>query len=206
MNAAEINSSFYRPHRRSTYERWAASVPADFGFSAKIPKTISHEKACVDCRDEFERFLNESAGLAEKRQLLLLQLPPKFAFDRSRMTPFFDLASELDAPPIVCEPRHPSWFTAEADEFLAKRKIARVAADPARVPAAAVPGGWSGLAYFRMHGSPRTYYSSYSDAALGELARAISAASRTVWCIFDNTASGVALGDALRLEAMLRLG
>ncbi|MFP5285145.1 MAG: DUF72 domain-containing protein, partial [Thermoanaerobaculia bacterium] len=38
--AVEINSSFHRPHRTSTYARWSASVPAGFRFSVKVPKTI----------------------------------------------------------------------------------------------------------------------------------------------------------------------
>jgi uncharacterized protein YecE (DUF72 family) len=47
LNAAEINSSFHRPHRRSTYERWPASVPEDLRFSVKLPKTITHERRLV---------------------------------------------------------------------------------------------------------------------------------------------------------------
>ena len=43
FDIVEINSTFHRPHRRSTYERWTASVPDDFRFSVKLPKTISHE-------------------------------------------------------------------------------------------------------------------------------------------------------------------
>jgi uncharacterized protein YecE (DUF72 family) len=43
FNGAEINSSFYRPHRRQTYERWADSVPEGFRFSVKVPKqTVRH--------------------------------------------------------------------------------------------------------------------------------------------------------------------
>ena len=36
-------TAFYRQHRRATYERWAASVPRDFRFAVKIPKTMTHE-------------------------------------------------------------------------------------------------------------------------------------------------------------------
>ena len=41
FNAVEINSSFYRPHRTATYERWAASVPEDFRFAVKVPKSAT---------------------------------------------------------------------------------------------------------------------------------------------------------------------
>jgi uncharacterized protein YecE (DUF72 family) len=41
LNAAEINSSFHRPHQRKTYERWACCTPANFRFSVKVPKTMT---------------------------------------------------------------------------------------------------------------------------------------------------------------------
>ena len=52
FNCTEINSSFYRPHMRKTYERWAASTPRNFRFSVKLPKLITQEQ-----RLEFENFV-----------------------------------------------------------------------------------------------------------------------------------------------------
>ena len=85
-------------------------------------------------------------------------------------------------------------------------QIARVAADPACVPAAARPGGLASLAYFRLHGSPRRYFSAYSSHSLNMLvAQVASLDARTrVWCIFDNTAFGAAIPNALELAAKLR--
>jgi uncharacterized protein YecE (DUF72 family) len=203
MSGAEINSSFHRSHRRSTYERWSSAVPANFAFSVKIPKTISHEKRCADCADELQRFLDETVGLGEKRRLLLLQLPPSFQFEQERMQRFFALCRRADAPPIVCEPRHASWFAPEADALLEACRVARVGADPARAPGAERPGGWTGISYFRMHGSPRMYYSSYSADSLDRVASMMLIAPNEVWCIFDNTASGAAAGDALMLRSRL---
>lgn len=205
MNAAEINSSFHRPHRRSTFERWSSAVPRNFAFSVKMPKAISHEKRCVDCADELRAFLSESAGLGVKRRLLLLQLPPSFQFEQERMERFFSLCRRAEAPPIVCEPRHPSWFTAEANALLDAWHVARAGADPARAAAAEVPGGWKGISYFRMHGAPRVYYSSYSVESLSRLASMISMTPNDTWCIFDNTASGAAAVDALKLASLLHV-
>jgi uncharacterized protein YecE (DUF72 family) len=56
------------------------------------------------------------------------------------------------------EPRHPDWFTKSADDLFTEFKISRAAADPAVENAARDPGGWNGLLYFRLHGSPRAYY------------------------------------------------
>jgi uncharacterized protein YecE (DUF72 family) len=68
------------------------------------------------------------------------------------------------------------------------------------------PGGWSNLAYYRWHGSPRIYYSQYDAAALAELQRRLGrhrARGVPAWCIFDNTMSGAALGNALQLARLL---
>jgi uncharacterized protein YecE (DUF72 family) len=181
-------------------------VPDDFRFAVKLPKTISHERKLVDCAEPLDRFLGEAAGLGDKLAILLLQLPPKLAFDPGIAASFLDVLARRSQATIVCEPRHPTWFGEEADELLEARRIARVAADPAVVPAAAAPGGWAGLCYRRLHGSPRIYRSAYGEARLDPYARAIEAelaAGRESWCMFDNTASSAATGDALALAARL---
>src|SRR5690606_34893255 len=102
---------------------------------------------------------------------------------------FFRQLREHVTAPVACEPRHPSWFSAEADSLLCRHQVARVAADPSIVAAAAEPGGHRDLAYFRWHGSPQMYYSVYDEQALHDLAVKITTAkAREVWCIFDNTA------------------
>jgi uncharacterized protein YecE (DUF72 family) len=202
FKVAEINSSFHRPHRRSTWERWRDSVPPSFRFSAKLPKTITHEHKLVDCSDLIDEFADQVSALGEKLAVLLVQLPPKLAFDEAVAAAFFrSLASRTDVS-IVCEPRHVSWFTAEAGALLQKLKIARVAADPAICKLAAEPGGWTGLSYWRLHGSPVMYRSSYFDR-IDSLASKLSeevAKGRQVWCIFDNTAWSAGAADALALS------
>ena len=206
LSCAEINSSFYRSHRASTYGRWAASVPPGFRFSLKVPKEVTHVRRLVGVDDALERFLDESAHLGDKRGPLLLQLPPSFAYDRGVVEPFFaDLRGRYEGL-LVCEPRHASWFQSDADALLRAYHVARVAADPAPVPAAADPGGWDGFAYFRLHGSPRVYYSAYDRPALESYAQRLRAASTAAWCIFDNTAHGEATANALALQTMLNDG
>ncbi len=199
----EINSSFYRPHRPSTYARWAASVPADFRFALKLPKEITHTRRFVDCAEPLDRFLAESAALEEKRGVLLVQLPPSFAYDAGRADAFFTLLRGRHPGLLACEPRHASWFAPDADAALRAFAVARVAADPAPVPQAAAPGGWDGFAYHRLHGSPRMYYSAYDDAALRALAQRLREASAPAWCVFDNTTLGAATANALDLLALL---
>jgi uncharacterized protein YecE (DUF72 family) len=131
-----------------------------------------------------------------------VQLPPSLEFDGEVAEAFFAALRRRFGRAVACEPRHASWFGAEADGVLARMRVARVAADPAPAPAAAEPGGWDGLVYRRLHGSPRTYYSAYSEdfiATLAERMRAGAAAGVPAWCIFDNTAAGAATSNALSL-------
>ena len=204
--AAEINSSFYRPHRPATYQRWAVSVPDHFRFAVKVPKEITHVRRLADVQAELDRFLTEIATLGEKLGPLLIQLPPSFRFDDDVVCRFLELLRDRFGGDVVCEPRNATWFTNEVDQALRQFRIGRVAADPPCVPDAASPGGFGELAYYRLHGSPRVYYSGYPAEALQALARDIDAramAARMVWCIFDNTAAGAATEDALSLSKFL---
>jgi uncharacterized protein YecE (DUF72 family) len=156
FDAVEINSCFYRPHQLKTYERWAASVPDDFRFSVKLPRSITHDARLVGGGD---------------------RLPP----------------------------RHRSWFDASVAALWARYDIARVAADPARVPDAARVAGQGAWHYWRWHGSPRIYFSAYNDAELRTLAQELvthAEPDREAWCILDNTAAGHAVTDAAKLQAL----
>jgi uncharacterized protein YecE (DUF72 family) len=205
FDCSEINSSFHRSHRPDTWRRWAESVPQGFRFSAKLPREITHDRRLAGCSEPLAAALAEMAGLGSKLDVLLVQLPPSLAFDPTVAEAFFTrLRSRWDRN-LACEPRHPSWFEAQADALLAERRVARVAADPARVPAAAEPGGWRGLSYYRLHGSPATYRSSYDDGRLEAYAERLAAAAGPTWCIFDNTASSAATGDALKLKSLISL-
>ena len=207
LPATEINSSFYRPHRPATYARWAARVPPGFRFSVKAPRTITHERRLVDAEPLLDAFLGEVAALGPALGCLLVQLPPSLAFAPAAADAFLAALRARHAGAVAVEPRHPSWFVPEADALLDRWHVGRVAADPARVPAAAVPGGWPGVAYYRLHGSPRVYYSPYDGAMLDGLAAQLRAAPPGAqrWCIFDNTASGAATVNALDLLDLLDL-
>lgn len=202
FSAVEINSSFHRPHAATSYARWAASVPDDFRFSVKIPKAITHERRLAEADDPLDAFLAQVSGLGEKLGCLLVQLPPSLAFDGATAEAFLVSLRDRHAGAVALEPRHPSWFAEEPARLLEEHRVARVGADPARVPAAGEAGGWPGTVYYRLHGSPRIYYSAYDEAYLRALAIRLEAARGTadaVWCIFDNTASGAATGNALAL-------
>ncbi len=202
----EINSSFHRPHSHATYARWAAGVPEHFRFCVKLPKTVTHEHGLVDCAGLLDAFLAQAAGLGPRLSCLLVQLPPKLDFDATTARAFFALLRERWPGDVAVEPRHASWFAPEAEAMLTAARAARVLADPVLHPTGERPGGWPAMAYLRLHGSPRRYYSSYEPQTIAALARRIRRAlgdNQEVWCIFDNTASGAAAHNALLLKQCL---
>ena len=207
LTAVEINSSFHRPHRRATYERWAAAVPDGFAFAVKAPHEITHRLRLAGASAALDAFLTQATGLGDKLGPVLLQLPPSLAFDPERVRSFFAALRRRFEGSVVCEPRNPEWFTAHADDLLTEFQISRVAADPPRVGTVVQPGGWNGLRYFRLHGSPRLYYSEYRSDQLERFAQQLvpmGSPATHAWCIFDNTASGAAIVNALALQARLR--
>lgn len=200
LNAAEINSSFYRPHQPQTYERWAASVPAGFRFSVKLPRSVTHDNRLAGSDDLLARFADEAGALGDKLGCVLVQLPPSLTLDRGVADAFFTALTKRFSCMIACEARHGGWFGDDATALLQAHGVTRVIADPpAREPGPYVPT--SGAVYARLHGSPRMYYSSYDDAYLDSVAAYL--ADKEAWCIFDNTASGAALPNALSLKQRL---
>jgi uncharacterized protein YecE (DUF72 family) len=83
----EINSSFHRPHRASTWERWGASVPDGFRFSVKLPKTITHQAKLVEAEPLLSAHLADAALLGAKLAVHLVQLPPSLASTRQLRLP-----------------------------------------------------------------------------------------------------------------------
>lgn len=202
--AVEVNSCFYRPHRPQTWARWGESVPPGFRFSVKLPQTITHVQRLVDCEPLLDRFLGECTQLGERLGCILIQLPPSLNHDPVQVARFFDAFRQRFSGSLVIEPRHASWAAAQAQ--LIDYQVAQVAADPSRLSTDTLPSGWPHVHYWRLHGSPNIYYSPYGRERLLRLASALrrsASAGIETWCIFDNTAAGAAVHDALSLQAML---
>ena len=200
LSLVEINSSFYRPHRRATYARWAASTPEDFRFAVKAPRTVTHERRLVEVGTLLDRFFDEIAGLGGKLGPVLIQLPPSLPFETAEAGGFLATWRRRFVGETALEPRHPGWFTPEAEGLLVANQIARVAADPATIPTAATPAGWPGFAYHRLHGSPVIYESGYGVDRLERLAENLAAPA---YIVFDNTKFGAATQNALSLQGLL---
>jgi uncharacterized protein YecE (DUF72 family) len=204
FRGVEIDTSFYRDHSAATYAHWAKQTPRNFRFAVKLPRLITHDQRLRAARRPLERFLVEVAGLGRRLGPLIVQLPPSLTFEQPVVRRFFVLLRERYDGTVVCEPRHASWFEAPAQAMLKRYEVVRAAADPAVVPAAALPGGWSGAVYYRLHGTPRKYWSIYTPDKVTAWAQALKTLPRrtAVWCVFDNTAAGGATGNALQMREL----
>lgn len=213
LSCTEINSTFSKVHRPQTFARWADETPPAFRFSVKLPRAMTHDARLQTPAKEVFAFVASLQGLGDRLGVLLVQLPPSLALEPRVARAFFRALRKAFDGGIVCEPRHASWFTEAANGLLIDERIGRVAADPARPVGAADPGGWLGehgdgrgaVVYYRWHGAPRMYWSAYGDDGVREKARAIACWPRgtQVWCVFDNTASGAATADALKMQRLL---
>jgi uncharacterized protein YecE (DUF72 family) len=212
LPCAEINSSFYRPHAVTVYERWAASTPPSFRFSVKLPRAITHEGELRRAGSLLNVFFGQVAGLGPKLGALLVQLPPSLVFNPRIARSFFTALRTRYPGPVVCEPRHRTWFERNAQDVFVRYRVAGVATDPSRIRAALRPGGWlaplnsaeGSVVYYRLHGSPRKYWSRYPLARLRQWAGEMAdlPATADIWWVFDNTASGAAIENALEMMAL----
>jgi uncharacterized protein YecE (DUF72 family) len=168
----------------------------------KIPHALTHQGQLNGESEDLETFLATVRGLGSKLGVLLVQLPPSLEFDLTATSGFFAALQRGSHARLACEPRHVSWACESAEALLVRLDICRVASDPPPFPHADEPAGARTTTYYRLHGSPRIYYSSYGmeriQTLADQLTRAAEAGSE-VWCIFDNTAHGHALENALTL-------
>lgn len=202
FKSVEINASFYGVPKLETFEKWADSVPDDFKFSVKLFQGFTHTHRLADIAG-LDDFVNRMNALGTKLGPLLIQLSPSLEFDRRIAAKFFSELRDRFSGDVVCEPRHLSWFPQAVDSFLVDYKIVRVAADPWRVEQASKPGGWQGIVYYRLHGSPVLYVSEYTQEFLQALAPKLldAANSAQVWCVFDNAAENAVknIADLIQL-------
>jgi uncharacterized protein YecE (DUF72 family) len=201
LRTIEINGSFYSLQRPESYARWAAETPADFVFSVKGPRFVTHMKKLAGVEAPLANFFASGVlALGGKLGPVLWQLPPNLGYDPERLARFFaqlprttgaaaELAAGHDermegralltAPadrPLrhALEVRHASFETAGFVELLRAHDVALVVADTA--------GKWplvedvtADVMYLRLHGDEVLYASGYSDAALDDWARRIDA-------------------------------
>jgi uncharacterized protein YecE (DUF72 family) len=115
FSAVEINSSFYQAHRSETYARWAASVPAEFRFSVKFPKVITHERRLKNVRKTLTPFIESVTELGDKTWRFAAAVAAGVSNSSGGVRQrFFKLLRSMHMDTVVLEPRHATWFHAKA--------------------------------------------------------------------------------------------
>ncbi len=203
FNTVEINATFYRTPRPSTFKKWYEETPEDFVFSIKAPKTITHIKRLKDIEESLELFLKSISPLKEKARVLLFQLPPSLSYEKALMENFLTKLPVEDYHCVI-EIRHKSFHNDEFAELLRKYRVCLCFSDCGpRYPS------WyevltADFLYLRLHGSPQLYVSNYEEEELERIANLIKSFQvNEAYVYFDNTSLGYAVKNALSLKEKL---
>jgi uncharacterized protein YecE (DUF72 family) len=206
FTSVEINATFYKLPKRATVEAWRDSVPADFRFTFKVPKTITHAPDLQFNTSEVDAFIETVAGAGDKKGCLLVQLPPKLGRDQeSELEGLIEsLASDAAGWRIAVEFRHPSWYDKTVYRMLQQYGAGMVKQDLPKAPTPAVEVS-PDFVYLRFHGPDGSYRGSYEDTFLEVQAARIRdwlKGGKEMYVYFNNT-MGNALGNLQTLNAMI---
>jgi uncharacterized protein YecE (DUF72 family) len=169
FNTVEINSSFYRPPSKFAARAWAAKVPDEFRFTAKLWQKFTHPKMFEQATgqawrvqdDDFDVFNEGIQPLAEAGRLgpLLAQFPTSFRPADEAIAYLEDLVRRMRGAGfrLAVELRHREWTESEHTRairsFMEEQQVAWVMIDEPRFKTSIrdVPQT-SDTAYFRFHG------------------------------------------------------
>lgn len=203
FNTLEINSSFYRQPTIKTFSNWFDNSPADFLFSVKAPRTITHYKKFVSVSEELNVFYDTMAeGLGHKLGAVLFQMPPGFFYTRERLD--LVISSMRTGYENVLEARHESWWNEAVFRDLAASGITFSGISyPGHLPDAIIQN--NDPVYYRFHGRPVLYKSAYPLAELEGFIKETSKGQKKTYVYFNNTWGGAALKNAQELIRLTRL-
>ena len=206
FRSVEINATFYRFFKDSTYQKWYKRAPDDFKYVLKVPRLISHYKKLQDADDIIKSFEQSAMLLKEKLGNLLLQIPSNMPYEPERL----DKALKTFQHPelISVEIRKKEWLTDEFLDILHKNKSSYCNPDEP---------GWkldhnltSQTGYLRLHGRNDWYNHEYDATEMDEIRDCAFSLSeqgaRQVFIFFDNTAYGYALKNAMELINIMEHG
>jgi uncharacterized protein YecE (DUF72 family) len=205
FDTVELNASFYRWPRTATFAGWRRRLPPGFGLSVKAPRGLTHAKRLYAPEVWVERLISCWHQLADRRGVLLVQLPPQLARDDPRLEYFLGLLPEWMQ--VAVEFRHPSWLDDRVFDILDRHGAAYVVMSGAGLPC--VLRATAPFVYVRLHGPDHDhlYGGSYSDADLSWWADRIRDWQRlghSVFVYFNNDGGGNAVRNAWTLRHLLR--
>jgi uncharacterized protein YecE (DUF72 family) len=210
FKTAEINYSFYHLPRPGTYQSWYNQVPADFVFSVKASRFITHIKRLQGVKEAWKQFFENALNLKEKLGPILFQFPPSFsasAENIKRLEDFLKIITTLQGKALykfAFEFRHKNWCDEKVYNLFKKYNVAWVIADSPSYPKAEVVT--TDFVYIRMHGSKVLFSSKYTNKELKTLAQKIKKWFKLadVYVYFNNDTQGYAIENARELLRLCR--
>jgi len=209
FKTVEIDSTFYAYPPKGTVMGWVRYSPEDHVFSVKLPKLITHEKMLnleEGVEDDLNRFCDLVRPLLLNGKLgcLLMQLPPKYAFDLDHLERFFRILPSQFR--FAVEFRHMSWMRNETWKSLKKYEVAYTIVDEPLLPPEVQMT--SDFAYFRWHGHGTRPWFNYRYS-IDELEpwvpkmRNVANKVEKVYGYFNNHFHGYAVENCLQVLEML---
>ena len=195
----ELNVTFYRFPRLNTLEQWYAKSPADFSFSVKMFKGITHYKQFNDTQrmiGDFYDIVRE--GLKEKVGCILFQMPPRMKYKEEKLNQILD---QLDPSfKNVLEFRHESWWNADVFNLLTQKNVAFCGMSHPDLPEDVIQN--TDTLYYRFHGVPRLYQSKYEAGKLQVIADEIeqNESIKEVFIYFNNDIDASAIANATEMN------
>lgn len=202
--AVELDVTFYRLPARDVFERWRQMTPDGFRFALKGSRLVTHFRRLANADEAVRTFFDHAAGLGDKLDVVLWQLPPSMPSDVERLDAFCALATSAGPARHAFEFRNATWFAEETYEVLRSHGCGLCVAN---APDGASPDVVTAdFTYLRFHGGRALPDAAYSDAELrtwAEVARRHLASGRDVYAFFNNDAHAYAPADAQRLSALV---
>lgn len=200
FDTVEVNTTFYRNVKPSTFEKWHSSVNEKFIFSIKISREITHFKKLKIDKSLIDNFLERASRLEEKLGVILIQLPPSLKFDQILIDEFLSLLNRKYKYAI--EVRNKTFIDDKFFTLLKRKNIAFCIADSAgKYPFCEEMT--ADFIYIRLHGSKRLYASEYIEEELIVWEKKIRNWNKLTFVYFDNDFMGFAVKNALRLRELL---
>ncbi|NCD70079.1 DUF72 domain-containing protein [Mucilaginibacter agri] len=203
FNTLELNVTFYRFPQLKTLQNWYNTSPADFRFSVKAPRTITHYKLFTDTTELITEFYDViDKGLKEKLGPVLFQLPPRFAYSEEHLE---RITSNLNPSfKNVVELRNPSWWRDDVYETFAKYNITFVGQSHPKLPDDLIQN--TPMVYYRFHGVPELYKSSYSTKFLKTIVDGIKQNNHTkeAWLYFNNDIDMAAIENVREVQELIK--
>lgn len=201
FNTIEINSSFYKQPSLKSFAAWYDTSGADFLFSIKAPRTITHYNRFKHAHELVNDFYQVAAeGLKEKLGCILFQMPPSFVYTEANLDGI--LESLQPGFNNVAEFRHISWWREDVMEILQKNNITfSGVSHPSALPDEIIDN--NSIIYYRFHGKPVLFKSLYSLAEIKSFAAALLKTNKPSFVYFNNTWGTSALINAGQLKNYL---